>query len=412
MLKRVSIQNFKSLKDVTLDLQKVNLLIGPNNSGKTNFLKALEFISLWMDGKIDNEFNFSQYIFRPQLNLSKGMNLELSAISDDIKKEHNYKLQLKPLGMSIDLTEQLWDISLENNEKIESTESEISYHPFFGLTLNGKQIEGDDFLPSRFIRVNNNAHTIGSQVLSELLNNVYIYKPDPNKLNKPGPVGTGEAFVNSDTSNIVGFLDLMLSRYRRTIFNQIELDLHKCINEFIEIKLDDVILTSELKKLYNEDKNNNSFKKFGLTNEIQNITYWADELSEGTLYFLSLLCIIHQPNPPKLLLLEEPEKGIHPRRIHEVMNFIFRLADEKDIQIILTTHNENVLNEFTSMPEAVFVFNKDEEGATYVHNLKSDIIDPSHERSRQEGLEEIDFTDDLGKNWMYGLLGGVPTEEL
>ena len=42
MLKRVSIQNFKSLKDVTLDLQKVNLLIGPNNSGKTNFLKALE----------------------------------------------------------------------------------------------------------------------------------------------------------------------------------------------------------------------------------------------------------------------------------------------------------------------------------------------------------------------------------
>lgn len=44
MLKRVSIQNFKSLKDVTLDLQKVNLLIGPNNSGKTNFLKALELI--------------------------------------------------------------------------------------------------------------------------------------------------------------------------------------------------------------------------------------------------------------------------------------------------------------------------------------------------------------------------------
>ena len=46
MLKRVSIQNFKSLKDVTLDLQKVNLLIGPNNSGKTNFLKALEGFSI------------------------------------------------------------------------------------------------------------------------------------------------------------------------------------------------------------------------------------------------------------------------------------------------------------------------------------------------------------------------------
>ena len=45
MLQKVSIQNFKSLKDVTLELQKVNLLIGPNNSGKSNFLKALEFVA-------------------------------------------------------------------------------------------------------------------------------------------------------------------------------------------------------------------------------------------------------------------------------------------------------------------------------------------------------------------------------
>ena len=51
MLKRVSIQNFKSLKDVTLDLQKINLLIGPNNSGKTNFLKALELLQLMTSRK-------------------------------------------------------------------------------------------------------------------------------------------------------------------------------------------------------------------------------------------------------------------------------------------------------------------------------------------------------------------------
>ncbi|GAB3798667.1 hypothetical protein GCM10028819_20280 [Spirosoma humi] len=53
MLKRVSIQNFKSLKDVTLDLQKVNLLIGPNNSGKTNFLKALEIVT-----DLTNDLNY------------------------------------------------------------------------------------------------------------------------------------------------------------------------------------------------------------------------------------------------------------------------------------------------------------------------------------------------------------------
>ncbi|MCY7352978.1 MAG: AAA family ATPase, partial [Cytophagaceae bacterium] len=130
---------------------------------------------------------------------------------------------------------------------------------------------------------------------------------------------------------------------------------------------------------------------------------------EGTLCFLALLCIIHQPSPPKLLLIEEPERGIHPRRIREVMNFIFRLAEEKDdVQIILTTHNEHVLNDFATIPEAVFVFDKNEDGATEIQNLKRDIIDPSHEKSRELGIEEVDFTSNLGESWIYGLLGGVP----
>ncbi len=136
--------------------------------------------------------------------------------------------------------------------------------------------------------------------------------------------------------------------------------------------------------------------------------YWADEVSEGVLYFLALLCIIHQPNPPKLLLLEEPERGIHPRRIREVMDFIFRLAEEKDIQIILTTHNEHVLDDFSTRPEAVFVFDKDEEGATYVRNLQTDIIEPTNRRNRELGLDDIDLTTNLSENWLYGLLGGVP----
>jgi predicted ATPase len=202
------------------------------------------------------------------------------------------------------------------------------------------------------------------------------------------------------------------NKYRKTVFNRIEDDLHECISEFDQIELDDAVATEELIRIYGEESRKNSFKRLGLINEKKGVSYGADELSEGTLYFLALLCIINQPNPPKLLLLEEPEKGIHPRRIREVMDFIFRLAEEKDVQIILTTHNENVLNEFTSIPEAVFVFEKDEEGATHVKNLLTDIIEPSRKRSQETGTKEIDFTSNLGENWMYGLLGGVPEEAL
>jgi ABC-type dipeptide/oligopeptide/nickel transport system ATPase component len=245
----------------------------------------------------------------------------------------------------------------------------------------------------------------GIDLLIDYTGDIVVYRPDPNKLSNPGPVGTGEELVNANASNLIGFLDRMLgNQYRKSVFNRIENDLHTCVPEFDEINLDDSPPTEELKKQFGDK----SFKKLGLTSSKQGITYWADELSEGTLYFIALLCIINQPNPPKLLLLEEPERGIHPRRIREVMDFIFRLADEKDIQIILTTHNEHVLDDFSTRPESVFVFDKDEEGATYVRNLQKDIIDPTNQRNRELGLDEIDLTTNLSENWLYGLLGGVP----
>lgn len=58
MLKRVSIQTFKSLKAVTLDPQKVNPLIGPNNSGISNFLKAL--VSMSEIGDTNNQFSMPE----------------------------------------------------------------------------------------------------------------------------------------------------------------------------------------------------------------------------------------------------------------------------------------------------------------------------------------------------------------
>ena len=51
------------------------------------------------------------------------------------------------------------------------------------------------------------------------------------------------------------------------------------------------------------------------------------------------------------------------------MNFIRRLVAEKDIQVIMTTHSPLLLDEFAESPESVFVFDKDEEGATFVENL-------------------------------------------
>ncbi len=283
----------------------------------------------------------------------------------------------------------------EDSVSLIKTYDFFSEESYYTIRNSGVEFSGDGRVP--FIP--------GQRELEHSLFSLKIYKPDPNKLTNPGIVGAGEETVNADASNLVGFLDLMLGKYRRSVFNRTEADLHTCIPEFDEINLEDAPPTEELKKQFGDK----SFKRIGLTNSKQGITYWADELSEGTLYFLALLCIINQPNPPKLLLLEEPEKGIHPRRIWEVMKFIFQLADEKDVQVILTTHNEHVINAFSSIPEAIFVFDKDEDtGATTVRNLQKDIIEPSDEKMEELGLDKIDFTSNLGESWMYGMIGGVP----
>lgn len=366
MLKRVSIQNFKSLKDVTLDLQKVNLLIGPNNSGKTNFLKALEFCQnikdykqVGLEAPLGEESALERIIFKQNADNTLSINLAIDGVKSN---------------------------SGENAELRFEITSEFTWY-----LVGFKIIQGP--------------FNIGStQDLKKLLGESLLYKPDPNKYVEPAPIGNKEESISADASNLVGFLDLMLGKYRRTVFNRIEKDLNTCIPEFDEISLDDVPSTDELKKQFGDK----SFKRIGLTNSKQGITYWADELSEGTLYFLALLCIINQPNPPKLLLLEEPEKGIHPRRIREVIQFILRLVEEKDIQVIMTTHSPIVLDMFAEMPESVFIFDKDDEGATYVKNLQRDVIEPDIEKSKELGIEPPHYTDALGDSWTIGFLGGVP----
>ncbi|GAB3777988.1 hypothetical protein GCM10028818_26070 [Spirosoma horti] len=221
-----------------------------------------------------------------------------------------------------------------------------------------------------------------------------IFRPDPTKLVQQVKFSAENIELLADCSNLISFYYYVDSNFKRSS-KRIQNDLSKCIPEIAYFTLPPVKVGNEsMLGLRFFDKGDNG--------------YWADEVSEGTLYFLALLCIINQPNPPKLLLLEEPEKGIHPRRIFEVIQFIFRLAEEKDVQVIMTTHSPIVVDMFKDMPESVFIFDKDDEGATHVKNLQHDVIEPETTKSKELGIEPPHYTDSLGDAWTVGFLGGVP----
>ena len=88
----------------------------------------------------------------------------------------------------------------------------------------------------------------------------------------------------------------------------------------------------------------------------------ATQASDGMMLVLAYLAILFSPQPPGLLLIEEPENGVHPRRLREVLHILRELVSEQDrTQVVLTTHSPYVVDLFK--PEEVTLCLKGTDGA-------------------------------------------------
>lgn len=93
----------------------------------------------------------------------------------------------------------------------------------------------------------------------------------------------------------------------------------------------------------------------------------AGSVSDGTILSLAFLAVCCQPDPPEILLVEEPENGVHPRRLKEIIETLRYLSSEKGVQVILTTHSPYLLD--LVQDDEVWVFAKDEDGAAHAKRL-------------------------------------------
>ncbi len=86
----------------------------------------------------------------------------------------------------------------------------------------------------------------------------------------------------------------------------------------------------------------------------------AQQASDGAILFLGFLCLFYLPNPPKVLLIEEPETGVYPKRLNQIIDILKRMtvseSNERLPQIIFTTHSPYVLTPFK--PEEVTLLSK------------------------------------------------------
>lgn len=144
--------------------------------------------------------------------------------------------------------------------------------------------------------------------------------------------------------------------------------------------------------------------EFGLRLEDNGVVP-AAELSQGMLYILGILALAYDPEPPRLLCIEEVDRGIHPRMLRELRDVLYRLSypqaaglARRPVQVITTSHSPYFIDLFREHPEEVVISHKHGRAATF-----SRLVD-------RPDLGELLRDGSLGDMWYSGILGGVPDE--
>lgn len=223
--------------------------------------------------------------------------------------------------------------------------------------------------------------------LKRILMAVRIYSFDAPSIASPTSL---EPYMTLDSSgrNLAGVLDQLRDREPER-FDALNEEMGRWLPEFERI-LFDTPSTGQ--------------RSFALRTREGQYKIQASELSQGTLIALAILTLAYIPDPPPIVCLEEPDRGIHPRLLRDIRDAIYRLSypenygEKRDpVQVIATTHSPYFLDLFKDHPEEVVIAEKSG-------------LEVRFERlSDREDLDEILGDVQLGDAWYSGVLGGVPS---
>jgi len=118
----------------------------------------------------------------------------------------------------------------------------------------------------------------------------------------------------------------------------------------------------------------------------------ATRLSDGTIRFMAMLALLFSPTPPPLLCVEEPELGLHPDAVSLLADLIVEASTR--MQLIVTTHSEALVSALTDYANSVLVC--ENLGGTQIQRIESSRILDLLESYR------------LGEIWSIGEIGGNP----
>lgn len=400
MITRFSVSNFKNLRAIqNLSFGRINAFIGPNGSGKSSLLQAIDFLRAFFETSVEVYLKEREWDYRDLPNLREShkkitwdLEAELASADRDGQSEvFRYCVSLSPrryLGVGEERVEWRKARDLDNEVLLDRRGRSVKL-------MNRRTSQVEEFMEvglpasilSRF------DHRRDHDRYPELLrfrswiesfrgfllwDPKILRAPDRGKHDTLGPSGE--------------HLAPLLARLRR------------------EKPEAYTKLVNRVKRLFPtvSDISVQGGRTWGWQTvrlheaNGQAVTFNSQQMSDGVLRLLAVTSLLYLDRIPAVITFEEPENGVHPQLIREVVQVLKELTLRKppnQCQVFFTTHSPSVLDEFFDHPEQVFLVERGRplEGAT---------ITRLSERPQLKIVREA-FEHSLGEAWVSGLLGAT-----
>jgi predicted ATPase len=358
-LRQVNIEGFKSIAKQTLELSDLNVVIGPNGSGKSNLIGVFRLLNRA---------------------LSKNLQLYVAEQGGADRFLHHGRKHTPSMEVGFDFAQNAYGFRLKpalGDSLIFETES-VAYHGHW----NYAEIIARGHTESKLEEAaKEGRNQVPRYVLPQVANWVVYHFHDtsdsaPSKRNCDID---DNRFLRPDAANLAAYLYWLRERHA-TEYGHI-VDHVRLMAPFF----DDFALEPSR---VNQGKIKLEWRQAG-----SDAYFDAYSLSDGTLRFICLATLLLQPSQsmPTLILLDEPELGLHPSAIRLLAEMLEAAAKRR--QVLLATQSVTLLNQFT--PEHVIVAENDD-GATTFSRLD--------EKALADWLKNYS----LGELWEKNVLGGRP----
>jgi len=350
-IKTIQIEGYRSLKNVEWQPGSLNIVIGPNGTGKSNLLRFLEMLSIAARGRLSRHVESAGGI-KPLLWDGKAeaisCKLEVAVGEYDANKANIcgdgliYDFLLRQIGTGFDYRverEQLnagnchsWEGEEKQNVYLQRVKNEgyIYNADEQKLAMPEEGIAGEELLlavaASPFARCKPISYFQKQLASWAIYHDLYVHQE--SRIRQPA-VSRYETAVAPDGQNLVSVLHTLYTGSRDFKFS----------------------IDNAMKAAFGNDYEELIFppaadQRIQLRIRWSSLTHEqsAADMSDGTLFFLLLMTILNNPDPPALVAIDEPETGLHPSMLPIITEHAVDLAQRT--QLIFTTHSSQFLDAF------------------------------------------------------------------